>query len=203
MEAASFSCMKCQFVNPPSAKFCAECGASLTASNAGREFAEDLTKKVADKVQDHLIEQAVKWLFDLGRPFVILVLGTVFSFASSVVLAIADSAHGMGQWFLLTWPLTIAIAIVVALVTGPMEDQAGIAKLTVAAAVVFGAMLVGSTIAGQDIRPGDETGGFPPLRYLINALIGFERAYGPSSFILSIATGGLAGYLCTKAAKQV
>jgi hypothetical protein len=194
--------MKCQFVNPPSAKFCAECGASLTTSNTGRAFAEDLSKKVADKVQDHLIEQAVKWLFDLGRPFAVFVFGTLFSFATSIVLAIADSAHGMGQWFLLTWPLTIAIAVVVVLLMGPMEDQAGIAKLTVAAAVVFGAMLVGSTFAGQEIQPGDETGGLPPLRYLINALIGFERAYGWASFLLSIFAGALAGYLCISVSKR-
>jgi hypothetical protein len=140
-----FSCATCGTQNPGNALFCHACGTRLGVAPDSEHPAKTVTREVVTRTGETLRDKAIKQATDflVGKLFALWT--TIAALAQSAVLTLFGGRSFL-EWFLLTWPLTIAAALIA--LANQQSLKGSLAIVPVGAAILVIPGYVGTAIAG-------------------------------------------------------
>ena len=150
-----------------------------------KDAARSVVMRTGGAVRDEAINVGLVWL-----------LGALASAVPAVVLTMTSGARTFAGWLALTWPLTIAAAMITVL---GMRVVRGPGLVLGAAGILFVAMWLGTTLVGSPLMmsrmPEVGTAG---LGLVFGFLGRFHQVYGTGAFAMSLACGVLIGALAAQ-----
>lgn len=175
-------------------RFCPTCGAAVAAAG---ETAPGVVRNVVNKTGEVALDTTVDAGVSGALEYVRALIPTVVP--AALLKFLSDSSQSFLAWFALTWPLTLAAAAIV--VVQQRSTRGSLSIVPIGIAILLAATWLGVTLAGTPINlMGSPTGAISLLLYLVR---GYLSAFGTIPFILSIAAGGLAGFMLTRLIKPV
>ena len=202
MSSPPIYCSNCGTRHEAGSSFCSKCGAKLGvhAAPPAEKPSATVRDEVVPKLAEVIIDEGINQLAPLVIAKVLTILSTVASVIQSAVLTVLNTGRSFPQWFLLTWPLTFAVAVI--FVVNQRVTKGSLMIVPIGAVILLVATWLGTAISGVryigDIYTMPQ-GALAVSIYLLQRMFGI---YGASAFIISVLTGALIGLVITRYAPR-